>query len=59
MRLLLLTLLRAGGFNACMAPFMAEQYLQKTESLETGENGGRVIIDPKLTIQTIFRVNFW
>ncbi|CAG8469636.1 12241_t:CDS:2 [Ambispora gerdemannii] len=44
----------AGGIKSNVSSMVAEQYHQKKAYLKTLETGEKVVVDPKLTVQSIF-----
>lgn len=50
---------RFGGIKSNVSPLIAEQYSRKPLRTQTLENGEKVIIDPNLTIQTIYGRYYW
>lgn len=51
--------LSAGGIKSNVGPLVAKQYVNKKPRVSTGSNGLRVIVDPDVTIQTIFSRYYW
>jgi len=50
---------RAGGIKSNVGPLVAEQYASKKAYVNTSSDGRRVIIDPDITVQTIFSRYYW
>lgn len=48
-----------GGIKSNVSPLMAEQYRRKHPGVKTLPSGKRVIVDPKLTVQSIFNWFYW
>ncbi|CRG92415.1 Peptide transporter PTR2 [Talaromyces islandicus] len=48
-----------GGIKSNVSPLIAEQYSRKPLRTHTLESGEKVIIDPNLTIQTIYGRYYW
>ncbi|KAI8626837.1 POT peptide transporter [Xylariaceae sp. FL1651] len=51
--------LGAGGIKSNVGPLVAEQYANKKAYVRTTANGERVIVDPDITVQTIFNRYYW
>ncbi|KAK3309421.1 putative oligopeptide transporter [Chaetomium strumarium] len=51
--------LGAGGIKSNVGPLVAEQYVNKKARVSVDSDGRRVIIDPDITIQTIFSRYYW
>ncbi|KAI1267890.1 POT peptide transporter [Xylariaceae sp. FL1019] len=49
----------AGGIKSNVGPLVAEQYEGKKALVHTKDDGERVIVDPDITIQTIFNRYYW
>ncbi|EAW14639.1 putative POT oligopeptide transporter [Aspergillus clavatus NRRL 1] len=48
-----------GGIKSNVAPLIAEQYSRKPLQIKTLGSGDKVIVDPNLTIQTIYGRYYW
>ncbi|KAI5783693.1 putative MFS peptide transporter Ptr2 [Geopyxis carbonaria] len=48
-----------GAFKSCTSAFIGEQYTEKKMRISVLKNGERVILDPKVTIQSIYNIYFW
>lgn len=46
----------AGGIKSNVSPMIAEQYTITKPYVKTKKNGTRVIVDPNITIQTVFMI---
>ncbi|KAJ5773097.1 Major facilitator superfamily domain general substrate transporter [Penicillium paradoxum] len=51
--------LGTGGIKANVTPMCAEQYQNAEPVLKTLKSGERVVVDPELTIQTLFMWFYW
>ncbi|KAE8143877.1 oligopeptide transporter [Aspergillus pseudotamarii] len=51
--------LGSGGIRSNVAPLIADQYVRKPVQVRTLDNGTKVLIDPDLTIQTIYGRYYW
>ncbi|KAI0145504.1 POT peptide transporter [Xylariaceae sp. FL1272] len=51
--------LGAGGIKSNVGPLVAEQYAGKKALVRTTDDGERVIVDPDITVQTIFNRYYW
>ncbi|POS69335.1 POT family protein [Diaporthe helianthi] len=51
--------LGAGGIKSNVGPLVAEQYVTKEPRLSIDSQGHQVIIDPDITVQTIFSRYYW
>jgi POT family proton-dependent oligopeptide transporter len=49
----------AGGIKSNVGPLVAEQYVNKKARVSVDSDGRRVIIDPDITVQTIFSRYYW
>ncbi|PKX88319.1 oligopeptide transporter [Aspergillus novofumigatus IBT 16806] len=48
-----------GGIKSNVAPLIAEQYARKPLRIKTLTSGEKVIVDPNITIQTIYGRYYW
>ncbi|KAF4251453.1 hypothetical protein CNMCM8980_006726 [Aspergillus fumigatiaffinis] len=48
-----------GGIKSNVAPLIAEQYARKPLQIKTLTSGEKVIVDPNVTIQTIYGRYYW
>lgn len=48
-----------GGIKANVAPLIAEQYTETKRKVKTLKSGERVILDPAITIQSIYNIFYW
>ncbi|PKY04657.1 POT peptide transporter [Aspergillus campestris IBT 28561] len=56
---LILVGLGVGGIKSNVAPLIAEQYGARPERVKTLPSGERVVVDPSITVQTIYARYFW
>ncbi|KAL3419546.1 POT family protein [Phlyctema vagabunda] len=56
---LLIVGLGTGGIKSNVGPLIAEQYSDSKPTIKTLKTGERVILDPDVTIQTIFSRYYW
>jgi len=50
---------RTGGIKANVSPLIAEQYTETTLRIKTLATGERVILDPAVTIQSLYNIFYW
>lgn len=50
---------RSGGIKSNVGPLIADQYLGRRRRVVVLKTGERVIVDPDITIQTIFSRYYW
>lgn len=48
-----------GGIKANVSPLIAEQYTETKKKVKTLQSGERVILDPAITIQSIYNIFYW
>jgi len=48
-----------GGIKANVSPLIAEQYTETKKRLRTLKSGERVVVDPSITIQSIYNIFYW
>lgn len=51
--------LGTGGIKSNVSPLIAEQYTKTKPVLKTLKNGERVIVDPAVTIQSLYNIFYW
>ncbi|KAI5807368.1 POT family-domain-containing protein [Peziza echinospora] len=51
--------LGTGGIKANVSPLIAEQYTETTLRVKTLKSGERVILDPAVTIQSLYNIFYW
>ncbi|KAF9091639.1 peptide transporter ptr2 [Mortierella sp. GBA35] len=51
--------LGTGGIKANVSPMVAEQYQGKKQTVKTLPSGEKVIVDPDVTVQSIFNWFYW
>lgn len=51
--------LGTGGIKSNVSPLIAEQYTETTMRIKTLPSGERVILDPAVTMQSIFNIFYW
>ncbi|PLB41616.1 putative POT peptide transporter [Aspergillus candidus] len=56
---LILVGLGVGGIKSNVAPLIAEQYGARPERVKTLPSGEKVVVDPSITVQTIYARYFW
>ncbi|PLN75343.1 POT peptide transporter [Aspergillus taichungensis] len=56
---LILVGLGVGGIKSNVAPLIADQYGARPERVKTLPSGERVVVDPNITVQTIYARYFW
>ncbi|KAH1445032.1 hypothetical protein KXV53_006970 [Aspergillus fumigatus] len=56
---LILIGLGCGGIKSNVGPLIAEQYSMRTERVKTLQSGEVVIVDPNLTVQTVYARYYW
>jgi POT family proton-dependent oligopeptide transporter len=50
---------RCGGIKSNVGPLIAEQYSMRTERVKTLPSGEMVIVDPNITVQTVYARYYW
>ncbi|KAF4185507.1 hypothetical protein CNMCM8927_001334 [Aspergillus lentulus] len=56
---LILIGLGCGGIKSNVGPLIAEQYSMRTERVKTLPSGEMVIVDPNITVQTVYARYYW
>ncbi|KAF7114453.1 hypothetical protein CNMCM5793_008757 [Aspergillus hiratsukae] len=56
---LILIGLGCGGIKSNVGPLIAEQYSMRTERVKTLQSGEKVIVDPNITVQTVYARYYW
>ncbi|EAW08564.1 putative POT peptide transporter [Aspergillus clavatus NRRL 1] len=56
---LILIGLGCGGIKSNVGPLIAEQYSMRSQRIKTLDSGERVIVDPNVTVQTIYARYYW
>lgn len=51
--------LGTGGIKSNVSPLIAEQYTKTKPVLKTLKSGERVIVDPAVTIQSLYNIFYW
>ena len=51
--------LGTGGIKSNVSPLIAEQYTRSKPALKTLPSGEKVVIDPNVTIQSLYNIFYW
>lgn len=51
--------LGTGGIKSNVSPLIAEQYTRAKPALKTLPSGEKVVIDPNVTIQSLYNIFYW